>query len=56
MVEAVATITSFGNDDKGGSGGNHNNTNKTPEAIVSIHLGDCGNNCSNDNDGSAVSF
>ena len=56
VVEVVAMITSFGNNDKGGGRGNHNNTNKIPEAIVSIHLADCGDDCSNDNDRSAVSF
>ena len=55
VIEAVAMITSFGNDDIIGRG-NNKNTNKIPEAIVSIHLADCGDNCSNDNGGSVASF
>ena len=49
-------ITSFGNDDITGRGNNNKNTNKTPKAIVSIHLAECGDNCSNDDDGSVESF
>ena len=49
-------ITSFGNDDTSGGRGNNKNTNKTPIAIVSIHLADCGDDCSNDDDGSVASF
>ena len=55
VVEAVAIITSFGKDDTGGGRGNNKITNKILEAIVSIHLADCGDNCSNDNDGSVAS-
>ena len=55
-VKAVAMITSFRNGDTGRNKGN-NNTNKTPKGIVSIHLADCGSNCSKpDNDGSVASF
>ena len=57
VVDAVAMITLFGNgNDKGGGGGNNNNVNKTPESIVSIHLADDGNDCSNNDDGSVESF
>ena len=57
VVEAVAMITLFGNADSGGRGNNNNNnTNKTPKAIVSIHLAECGDDCSNDDDGSVGSF
>ena len=56
VVEAVAMITSFCNDDIGGGRDNNRITNKIPEMIVSIHLADCGNDCSNDDDGSAASF
>ena len=54
VVEAVAMITSFGNDSGGGKGGknNNNNTNKNPDAIVSIHLAKHGDDYSNDDDGS----
>ena len=56
MVEVVAMITSFGNDDMDRDRGNKN-TNKIPEAMVSIHLANCGDDCSKpDNDGSVVSF
>ena len=56
VFKAVAIITSFGNDDAGRDRGNKN-TNKTPEGIVSIHLSDCGDDCSKpDNDGLVVSF
>ena len=58
VVDAVAMITSFGNgssNGKGGGKGNSNDANKTPEAIVSIHLADDGNDCSNNDDGSVVS-
>ena len=48
-------ITSFGNDDITGRG-NNKNTNKIPKAIVSIHLANCGNDCSNNDDGSVASF
>ena len=49
-------ITLFGNDDVDRDRGNKN-TNDIPKAIISIHLADCGDNCSNpDNDGSVVSF
>ena len=41
-------ITLFGNDDITGRGNNNKNTNKTPEAIVSIHLANSGDDCSND--------
>ena len=53
VVEAVAMITLFGNDDTGREKGN-NNTNKTPEGIISIHLANYGNNCSNNDDGSVA--
>ena len=56
VVEAVAMITSFGNDDTGGGRGNNKITNKIPEVIVSIHLADCGDDCSNDDDGSVAPF
>ena len=56
VVEAVAMITSFGNDDTGGGRGNNKITDKIPEAIVSIHLANCGDDCFNDNDGSIASF
>ena len=56
VIEAVAMITSFGNDDVTGKGNNNKNKNTIPEAIVSIHLADCGDDCSNDDDGSVVSF
>ena len=57
VVEAVAMITSFGNDSGGGKGGkNNNNTNKNPDAIVSIHLAKHGVNCSDDNNRSVGSF
>ena len=56
VIEAVAMITSFGNDDITGRGNNNKNTNKISKAIVSIHLADCGDDCSNDDDGSVVSF
>ena len=45
MVEAVAMITSFGNDDAGRDRGNKN-TNKNPEGVVSIHLANCDDDCS----------
>ena len=54
MVDEVTMITLFGTDD--GDGGNKN-TNEFPEKIVSMHLADYGNDCSNfDDDGSVVSF
>ena len=57
VVEAVAMITSFGNDSGGGKGGkNNNNTNKNPDAIVSIHLAEHGDDYSDDDDGSVGSF
>ena len=56
MYNIVAMITSFGNDDIGGGKGNNKNTNKIPTAIVSIHLADCGDDWSNDNDRSVASF
>ena len=57
VVEAVAMITSFGNDSGGGKGGkNNNNTNKNPDAIVSIHLAEHGDDCSYDDDESVGSF
>ena len=58
VAEAVAMITSFGNESGGGKGGktNNNNTNKNPDAIVSIHLAEDGNDYSNDDDGSVGSF
>ena len=56
VVEAVGMITSFGNDDIGGGRGNNKITNKIPKAIVSIYLADCGDDCSNDDDGSVASF
>ena len=56
MVEEVAMITSFGNDDTGRDRGNNSNTNKPPEGIVSIHLANCGDDCSNDDDRSVASF
>ena len=56
VVKAVAMITSFGNDDIGGGRGNNKIRNKIPKAIVSIHLADCGDGCSNDDDGSVASF
>ena len=40
VVRAVAMISSFGNDDTSGSRGNNNNTNMTPQGIVSVHLAD----------------
>ena len=44
-------LTSFGNDDR-----DVGNKNTNPANIVSIHLADCGDDCSNqDNDGSVVS-
>ena len=56
VVNAVAMITSFGNDDVDRGRGNKN-TNKIPKAIVSIHLANCGNDYSKpDNDGAVVSF
>ena len=55
VIESIATITSFGNDDIIGRG-NNKDTNKIPEAIVSIHLANCGDDCSNDDDGSVASF
>ena len=55
VIEAVAMITSFGNDDIIGRS-NNKNTNKIPKAIVLIHLADCGENCSNDDDISVASF
>ena len=56
VVEVVAMMTSFGNDDVDRDRGNKN-TNKIPEAIVSIHLANCNHNCSKpDDDGSVVSF
>ena len=55
VIKAVVLITSFGNDHITGRGSNKN-TNKIPEAIISIHLANCSDNCSNDNDGSVVSF
>ena len=57
MVEVVAMFTSFGNADSGARGNNNNNnTNKTPEAIVPIHLVDGSDDCSHDDDGSVESF
>ena len=58
VIETIAMITSFGNNDTGRGRGdnNNNNMNKPPEGIVSVHLANCGNNCSNDNDGSVTSF
>ena len=56
VVKAVAMITSFGNDDVYRVRGNKN-TNGIPEAIISIHLANYGDDCSNpDDDGSVVSF
>ena len=55
VVKAVAITTSFGNDDTGRDKGN-NNTNKTPKGIVSIHLADCSDDCSNYDDSSVASF
>ena len=49
-------ITSFGNDNITSRGNNTKNTNKTSEVIVSIHLADSGDDCSNDVDGSVESF
>ena len=49
-------ITSFRNDDADRDRGNKN-TNKIPKAIESIHLADCGDNCSKpDDDSSVASF
>ena len=48
-------IMLFGNDGGTGRGINNKNTNKTPKAILSIHLAKCGDDCSNDNDGSVGS-
>ena len=49
-------ITSYGNDDVDRDKGNKN-TNKISGRIISIHLADCGNDCSNpDNDVSVLSF
>ena len=56
VVKAVAMIISFGNDDVDRDRDNKN-TNEIPKAIVSIHLADCGDDCSNsDDDGSVISF
>ena len=55
VVKAVAMITSFENDNMGRDKGD-NNTNKTPKGIVFIHIADCVDDCSNDNDGSVASF
>ena len=49
-------IRSFGNDNVTGRGNNNKTANKTPENIVSILLAKCGDDYSNDNDGSVESF
>ena len=58
VVNTVAMITSLGNgavngttNGKGGGRGNNNDANKNPEAIVSIHLANDGDDCSNNDDG-----
>ena len=56
VIEVVAMITSFGNDNVAGRGNSNKNANKTPEAIVSINLAECNNDCSNDDIGSVESF
>ena len=55
VVEPVAMITSFGNDDTNRDKGNIN-TNKLPEGIVPVHLANCCDDCSNNDDGSVSSF
>ena len=56
MVKAVTMVKPFGNDATSGGIGNNNNTIQTPKVIVSIHLANCGNKCSNNDDRSAAPF